>query len=101
MEPTPEGNVVVGQCEGIEAEGNIVVSPDRLTALVGVRDLVVVQSDRVTLCISSQVGCALDCDFCLTGKMGFRRHLTPGEIAGQVAAVNFFVSLLLWKIKKN
>ena len=34
-----------------------------------------VQSDRVTLCISSQVGCALGCDFCLTGKMGLRRHL--------------------------
>jgi 23S rRNA (adenine2503-C2)-methyltransferase len=44
-----------------------------------------VQGSRTTLCISSQVGCALDCDFCLTGKMGFRRHLTPGEIVGQVA----------------
>jgi len=43
-----------------------------------------VQSDRVTMCISSQVGCALDCDFCLTGKMGLRRHLTPGEIVGQI-----------------
>ena len=46
-----------------------------------------VQSDRVTLCISSQVGCALACDFCLTGKMGLRRHLTPGEILGQVALI--------------
>ncbi len=45
------------------------------------------QSGRVTLCISSQVGCALDCDFCLTGKMGFKRHLTPGEIVGQVALI--------------
>jgi 23S rRNA (adenine2503-C2)-methyltransferase len=44
-----------------------------------------VQSERVTLCLSSQVGCALDCDFCLTGKMGFVRHLAPGEIVGQVA----------------
>jgi 23S rRNA (adenine2503-C2)-methyltransferase len=43
--------------------------------------------DRVTLCISSQSGCALDCDFCLTGKMGLRRHLTPGEIVGQVALI--------------
>ena len=39
---------------------------------------------RQTFCISSQVGCAMDCDFCLTGKMGFVRHLTPAEIAGQV-----------------
>jgi len=44
----------------------------------------VAEDDRVTLCISSQVGCALDCDFCLTGKMGFRRHLSAGEIVGQV-----------------
>ena len=43
------------------------------------------QAARTTLCVSSQVGCALDCDFCLTGKMGFVRHLTPGEIVGQVA----------------
>jgi 23S rRNA (adenine2503-C2)-methyltransferase len=46
------------------------------------------QSGRVTLCISSQVGCALDCDFCLTGKMGFVRHLEVGEIVGQVALIH-------------
>jgi len=45
------------------------------------------QSERVTLCLSSQVGCALDCDFCLTGKMGFKRHLDAGEIVGQVALI--------------
>ena len=45
------------------------------------------QADRVTLCLSSQVGCALDCDFCLTGKMGFKRHLSAGEIVGQVALI--------------
>jgi 23S rRNA (adenine2503-C2)-methyltransferase len=39
---------------------------------------------KQTFCISSQVGCAMDCDFCLTGKMGFVRNLTPGEIVGQV-----------------
>jgi 23S rRNA (adenine2503-C2)-methyltransferase len=44
-----------------------------------------VQRGRVTLCLSSQVGCALDCDFCLTARMGFVRHLSPGEILGQVA----------------
>ena len=37
-----------------------------------------------TFCISSQVGCAMACAFCLTGKMGLARHLTAGEIAGQV-----------------
>ena len=39
---------------------------------------------RLTLCISSQAGCALKCAFCATGAMGFQRQLTPSEIAGQV-----------------
>jgi 23S rRNA (adenine2503-C2)-methyltransferase len=39
---------------------------------------------RRTLCISSQVGCALGCVFCATGRMGFRRHLEPWEIVAQV-----------------
>jgi len=38
---------------------------------------------RQTFCISTQVGCAMACEFCLTGKMGLVRHLTAGEIAGQ------------------
>ena len=39
---------------------------------------------RHTLCISSQAGCAMNCSFCATGQMGFRRNLTPGEIVSQV-----------------
>jgi 23S rRNA (adenine2503-C2)-methyltransferase len=42
---------------------------------------------RATLCISSQVGCAVNCQFCLTAKLGFQRNLTAGEIVGQVIAV--------------
>ena len=42
---------------------------------------------RATICISSQVGCAVNCQFCLTAKLGVKRSLTAGEIAGQVAAV--------------
>ena len=42
---------------------------------------------RATICVSSQVGCAVNCQFCLTAKLGIRRNLTSGEIAGQVAAV--------------
>jgi len=41
---------------------------------------------RHTLCISSQVGCVMGCVFCATGQMGFRRHLTAGEIVAQVFA---------------
>lgn len=43
---------------------------------------------RKTLCISSQVGCALDCSFCSTGKQGFERDLTPAEIIGQLWVAN-------------
>jgi 23S rRNA (adenine2503-C2)-methyltransferase len=42
---------------------------------------------RATACISTQVGCALGCTFCATGQMGFERHLTAGEIVGQVLYV--------------
>lgn len=52
-----------------------------------VETVYMVDRGRVTLCLSSQVGCALDCDFCLTAKMGLVRHLTPGEIVGQIAQV--------------
>jgi len=46
-----------------------------------------VRSPRVTLCISSQVGCAMGCTFCATGAMGIRRNLSSGEIVGQVIAL--------------
>ena len=42
------------------------------------------EDDRGTLCISSQAGCALDCAFCSTGKQGFNRNLSTGEIIGQL-----------------
>jgi 23S rRNA (adenine2503-C2)-methyltransferase len=43
--------------------------------------------DRATICVSSQVGCAVDCKFCLTGLLGVKRNLAAGEIVGQIAAV--------------
>lgn len=42
------------------------------------------EKDRGTLCISSQIGCSLDCSFCATGKQGFNRDLTSAEIIGQL-----------------
>ncbi|HVZ20912.1 MAG TPA: 23S rRNA (adenine(2503)-C(2))-methyltransferase RlmN [Vicinamibacterales bacterium] len=48
----------------------------------------------MTFCISTQVGCAMGCDFCLTGKMGLVRHLTAGEIAGQVRVLAAATGLL-------
>lgn len=49
------------------------------------------EKDRGTLCVSSQIGCSLDCSFCSTGKQGFNRHLTVAEIIGQlfVAEMSF------------
>lgn len=48
-------------------------------------------NDRQTLCISTQVGCGMGCVFCATGQMGFKRHLTNGEIVAQVV---YFARLL-------
>jgi 23S rRNA (adenine2503-C2)-methyltransferase len=42
---------------------------------------------RATICVSSQVGCAVNCQFCLTARLGLQRNLPAGEIAGQVIAV--------------
>jgi len=52
---------------------------------------------RVTLCISSQAGCAMGCVFCATGQMGFRRHLSSGEIVAQV--LHFARELKLKELK--
>jgi 23S rRNA (adenine2503-C2)-methyltransferase len=49
-----------------------------------IESVLIPSGTRRTLCISSQAGCALKCSFCATGLMGFRRNLTPFEIAGQV-----------------
>jgi 23S rRNA (adenine2503-C2)-methyltransferase len=43
--------------------------------------------DRATICVSSQVGCAVNCQFCHTAKLGLQRNLSAGEITGQVLAV--------------
>jgi 23S rRNA (adenine2503-C2)-methyltransferase len=48
-------------------------------------------SDRSTVCVSTQAGCAMGCGFCATGQAGFERHLTAGEIVGQV----------LWAIRRT
>ncbi|MEM4251675.1 MAG: 23S rRNA (adenine(2503)-C(2))-methyltransferase RlmN [Candidatus Bathyarchaeia archaeon] len=45
------------------------------------------EPDRATICISSQVGCPLACEFCLTGLIGVKRNLSAGEIVGQVLLV--------------
>ena len=50
----------------------------------GIEAVFIPESDRGTLCVSSQVGCALECSFCSTGRQGFNRNLSVAEIVGQL-----------------
>ncbi len=70
-----------------EARDGTVKYRIELAAGGAVETVYMIQRGRVTLCVSSQVGCALGCTFCLTATMGLVRHLDAGEIAGQVALV--------------
>src|SRR5207247_9952679 len=49
-----------------------------------IESVLIPEGKRRTLCMSSQAGCALGCTFCATGRMGFRRNLSGGEMAGPV-----------------
>jgi len=52
-----------------------------------IESVLIPERDHFTLCISSQAGCSMGCRFCLTGKQGFKRNLSPSEIADQVIQV--------------
>jgi 23S rRNA (adenine2503-C2)-methyltransferase len=54
----------------------------------GIETVFIPEEDRGTLCVSSQVGCALDCGFCSTGRSGFNRDLAVSEIVGQLWVAN-------------
>ncbi len=51
-----------------------------------IESVIIPAGDRVTLCLSSQVGCAMACEFCATARMGLRRNMTAAEVVGQIAA---------------
>lgn len=57
-----------------------------------IESVLIPEEDRNTLCVSSQVGCAMGCTFCLTGKMGFFRNLTVAEIVNQVCFVRDWIA---------
>lgn len=59
-----------------------------MDAANGIEAVFIPEGERGTLCISSQVGCALDCTFCSTAQQGFNRNLTAAEIVGQVWLAN-------------
>ncbi len=56
----------------------------RMDETQGIETVFIPEADRGTLCISSQVGCAMDCSFCATAQQGFNRNLSSAEIVGQV-----------------
>ncbi len=56
----------------------------RMDQVQGIETVYIPEPDRGTLCISSQVGCAMDCTFCATAQQGFNRNLSVAEIVGQV-----------------
>ena len=61
---------------------------DKNSAVNSIETVFIPEDDRGTLCISSQVGCALACTFCSTGAQGFNRNLSVSEIIGQLAIAN-------------
>jgi 23S rRNA (adenine2503-C2)-methyltransferase len=60
----------------------------RMDATNAIETVFIPEHERGTLCISSQVGCAMDCSFCATGKQGFNRNLSSAEIIAQVWVAN-------------
>lgn len=90
----------VAELKGVEAAGESRSSDGTIKMLFRLHDDRLVESvlipelfpdgvaDRLTVCVSSQVGCVFGCTFCATGKMGLLRNLTIGEITGQVLAMN-------------
>ncbi|MDR0881203.1 MAG: 23S rRNA (adenine(2503)-C(2))-methyltransferase RlmN [Candidatus Adiutrix sp.] len=57
-----------------------------------VESVLIRERSHLTLCLSSQVGCALGCRFCRTGTLGFTRNLTPGEILGQILGLRPYLA---------
>ncbi len=89
--PKPARAALAERCEaGLPAVAGDQLSSDgtrkfllRLADGQNIEAVYIPDGTRRTVCVSSQVGCAVGCEFCLTAKLGFKRNLTPGEILGQ------------------
>jgi 23S rRNA (adenine2503-C2)-methyltransferase len=87
MRPWLAERFVIGRPEVVEAQHSVDGTRKWLLRTADGHDFEMVfipDADRGTLCVSSQVGCTLNCRFCHTGTMKLVRNLTPGEIVGQV-----------------
>jgi 23S rRNA (adenine2503-C2)-methyltransferase len=56
-----------------------------------IESVIIPEKNRVTLCVSTQIGCRMGCRFCVTGKIGFKRNLSAAEIVGQVITVREYL----------
>ena len=81
--PGEAGAAQVNEFEDARAAGRETRNGKRETA----QPSAITRADKFTVCLSSQTGCAVDCAFCVTGRLGGGRNLTPGEIVGQLYAV--------------
>jgi len=99
---------VLGRETPLEIESEIVTADDGKTAkaVISLEDGVVIETvlmrhrgGRNTVCVSSQAGCPLGCDFCLTGQRGFTRNLTAEEIVAQILLFARYLKLKDERIK--
>jgi 23S rRNA (adenine2503-C2)-methyltransferase len=82
---------IVGDDVSIDGTRKLVLE---LADMRRIESVFIPDTPAMTFCVSTQVGCAMGCDFCLTGKMGLVRNLTAGEIAGQVRVLATATGLL-------
>lgn len=89
-------NYVVGRSTPVEISRSK-DGTDKYLFCVGdgkfVESVYIPESDRATLCISSQIGCQMNCEFCATGKQGFKENLTSGQIINQIFGIEKFENL--------
>src|SRR3989338_8108941 len=97
--PLPLRQKLNQECQlSIKAETLVSKNKDSIKARITFKDKLLIESvlmrhidGRNTVCVSSQAGCPLGCQFCATGKMGFRRNLEPMEILEQVIFFNRYL----------
>lgn len=85
-----EAGYVVGRREPCEVQVSVDGTKKYLFRTLGggyIEAVYIPDGERATLCVSSQAGCRMGCRFCMTGRQGFRHHLTAGEIVNQVVAI--------------
>jgi 23S rRNA (adenine2503-C2)-methyltransferase len=90
--PAPLRDALIEDFDTVSAEISVLDTSEdgtrkfltRLADSKVVESVLIPREERITLCISSQVGCAMDCGFCATATLGLMRNLEPGEIVSQV-----------------